>query len=584
MDILRHRSIAFCLFATLALISLLVFAGEAVDETARYRPLANGWVSRYSEILLNPEMDLREKVSTVVNEDLDHGRFRPLFSLYSTISYSLTPIIEDRLPELNERNYLSLITGDLQVQGWVLLVTMALASAFLGVLVLQGTGSFLAACLPLIFIPLSPALTENLLHNYIDSQEIPLIFLLSGWLFFLVSSLFWRSSGLIGKIEIFMSFLFLFFAMLMKETAIVGVGAIVGLLFFGPWKHDCEPVVYRTMSLIVGTLIFSICCSIGIYLLVTTHRHGYAAAYHVMDVHDLMNAASKLWNCMSQFSLHNLLGWSAIIGSVFILVKKDAGMLPLHGIRRHLGILLMLTAIAYGSLAILLPWKPILIKYSLPSVFFFSYLVAYAVGIIICLLNETRLGKLRLAGFFVMLPFLVMFFTLQGKADYDRRYLFAVANYGIKEILEVAADIDSLLESKKKGNASIYVGFEADRPWDYHITWSTLHVSRLLNLHYNYNIIDKSGKTVLQVRMPEGELTSYKYKQSSKNILLSERFSELALQPFEAVYLGFNKKSHIQDTISFNGKVYRKARLVVDHRNRYGLPSLYFVCYLPLTS
>ena len=584
MDILRNRTIAFCLFATLALMILFVFVGQAVDETARYRPLANGWPSRYSEILFNPEMDLTEKMATVLTEDLNHGRFRPFFSLYLNVSYALTPIINDRLPELSERNYLSLITGDLQVQSWVLLVTMALASAFLSALVLQGTGSFLAACLPLFFIPLSPALTENLLHNYIDSQEIPLIFLQSGWLFFLVSSLFWRSAGLDGKIEVLMSFLFLFLAMLMKETAIAGVGAIVGLLVFRPWKHDYGPAIFKTKSLLVGAFIFSICCSVGIYLLVTTHQHGYAAAYHVMDMHDLMDAASKLWKCLSKFSLHNLLGYAAIIGSVFVLAKSDAEMLPLQGIRRHLGILVMLAAMAYGSLAILLPWKPILIKYSLPSIFFFSYLVAYAVGIIICRLKETRLGRLRLAGLFVLLPFVVLFFSLQGKANHDRRYLFAVANYGLKEIIAVAADIDSLLKTKNNVNTNIYVGFEADRPWSHHITWSTLHISRLLNFKYNYNIMDKSGKTVLQVKMPQGELTSYKYRPSSNNILLSERFEDLASRQFEAVYLGFNKKSDIEDIISCNGKAYRKARLVAEHRNRYGLPFLYFVCYLPLSS
>jgi len=152
--------------------AVFIFQAPAIDKKLRLAPLANGWVSEQAALQLTSSSPV-EAYRKTVSHDLGLGRFRPASFIYTTLSYALSPWFHGRLWErYDKREYVDLITGDLRIASFIFLIVISLAICCMSFLVYFFTGSFFVAIVPIIFISSSPALSGNLLQNYIDSQEI----------------------------------------------------------------------------------------------------------------------------------------------------------------------------------------------------------------------------------------------------------------------------------------------------------------------------------------------------------------------------------------------------------------------------
>lgn len=504
---------------------LFHFHSFAVDKTLRYRPLANGWVSYQADIFLQKEGKLLGKMRQSIADDLNHGRFRPAFTLYVTLPYALSPLAHGRSVTEEGRPYDKLSTGDLRLFSFILLGTVAASLISMSLLIHSYTGEIVFSLIPAFFIPLSPALTENLLQNYIDSQEIPLLLWLCGWIFFFFIAL--KQEKFFIRTSCFaVSFFFLLLSFLAKETSVIlsvaiPAAAAAAWLFSGK-KENWIPFI--TCSLL------AICCSGAVYLIVSSHTKGYAASYSALNPAEIQDALQRLWTGLTKYSLSNkIYGWLPV-GFFFILAfisrKKTLNGIP---VSKHVALLALLLLLSSGFLLILVPWRPILIKYILPSIFFYLFAVALSLSFTAAWLKE-RYGKAGYLFFFILPCYAIPFKSYYPSACWERDYWADQANYGVAAADQLAGSIDRALKKDAEGNQAVFVEYGAEVPW------GKLHLMRILNLDKKFNLLDASGKEILNYQMPKAELTSFRQHEQGRRLYLSDEKNDLTARRFDAVY------------------------------------------------
>lgn len=582
MRLVEKNLYPFLFFVIVSLASFFYSERPAIDDFLKYRPLADGWVSIYAAIQMDESLTVLEKIQETIKTDMVHGRFRPAFFFYSTVSYALSPIFHGRMSEGDNRKYSELMTGDLRLYGFLLLASLTTAACLMSLLVYSYIDAKLFILIPLFFIPLSPSVTENLLQNYIDSQEIPLVLWVSLWLFFLFKTLHEdHKKKIITNVYFGLSLIFLFIAFLTKETMIVVTCPLLIVTFFALYKRYCvtpEQTSHKEKYIIV-TFVLSIVCTLGLIVIVKANMHGYASAYQTVNFEGLKKSIWKLWSCASKFSLHNSYGFVPIGISFIVLFMQKGKILNGKTVPQHLAFSLFLLVLSYGFLFVLMPWNPILIKYVLPSVFFFSFLVSYSLGIIFYWMKTCKNKVFSYVAYGLLLPYYFLFMSMQEKAEFDRGYLFSVANYGVEAIGAIVDSIDNEAKVKPQELHKVFVGFEMGNMWDHHIQWSTLHLKKLLNLDRKYNLVDSEGKAIRNTAMPENELSSFYYSKNGKNLFLSDAILDLTTIKFDSIYKGFLKKDIIPNILVCGPFQYKNAGELFDYPKKYDLPVFRIVKY-----
>jgi len=555
----------------------------AVDKTARYRPLANGWVSGHADMHLQNDVSFFEKVKATIESDLTHGRFRPAFFFYVTSSYALSPIIHQRSVSLEGRPYNELINGDLRLFSGILLASVTLSFVFLSLLIYTYTKGVVFSFIPICFIPLSPSLTSNLLQNYIDSQEIPLVLWLSIWIF----SFFMAQAAegrIIRKLWVTISLLFLILAFLTKETTLVvcvALALIAGFLFL---MRDLKSRLWakNDLSVTLVSLGVAIVFSVMVYSIVTMSKQGYATNYAIMTMADFEKTISTLWKAFSKHTLNNLYGYIPIILFVLLSLKERKKKLNKLPMKQHLALLLLLLLLSYGFLFILIPWKPVLIKYTYPSVFFFSFAVALSLSQLTRWAKE-RFGAKGLLCYIAILPYVFLYFSYTDKAEFERKYWVETANYGVSIVDQLANSIANEVNVNPHEKQNIYVEYGANVAWENAIPWAELHLLRILNLDKGFNVIDRSGGAILNYRMPHAELSSFRKIDGNKTVFLSNRAKDLYGRKFDVLYVGYKNNEEPNRIISIPelAVCYLLTREQIDYRSTVNFPEFSLYKYLP---
>ncbi len=510
------------------------FQSFAIDSTLRYRPLANGWVSYQAGIFLQRQGNMFDKMRQSILDDLNHGRFRPAFTLYVSLPYALSPLAHGRSMSKEKRSYDKLATGDLRLFSFILLGSVAAALILMSLLIHSYTGESIFSLIPILFIPLSPALTENLLQNYIDSQEIPLMLWLCSWIFLFFTSL--RKNKSFFRIICFASsFLFLLLSFLAKETSIIlslaiPASAAAAWLFSGKKENWAIPFLISSL--------FAICCSVTVYLIVSSHTKGYAASYNALQPAEISDALSRLWAGLKKYSLvDSIYGWLPIalfFTLAFVSRKKTLNDIP---VSKHVAMLALFLLLACGFLLILVPWRPILMKYILPSIFFYLFAVGMSLSFIAAWLKE-RHGTVGYFFYFALFFYLIPFKGYYPSACWERDYWADQANYGAAAADQLADSIDRALKNKAYSKQAIFVEYETISDWANFVPWGKLHLMRIMNLDKGFNILDSAGMEILNYQMPKAELTSFRHYDNGRYLYLSNAQKELTTRRFDAVYKG----------------------------------------------
>ncbi|WP_028583104.1 hypothetical protein [Desulfogranum mediterraneum] len=556
IDKSRAKGLAVCFFVLfLAAAYVFSYLDLAIDDAVRYRPLANGWVSIYPEIHLDEHLSVVEKIEKIVKEDLVHGRFRPAFFTYISIPYFLSPVVYDNEATEEARPYLDLLNGDLRITGFFLLLSVVVSMALLMLSVYRFCNTILFSLLPVFFVPLSPSLAENLLQNFIDSQEIPLVLLASLWLFSLFSSFKYENSTVKKYLYFSISLLALFVSFLVKETSVIIACALcllvlLELLFFRFGKEYAWP----TKAVVVQSAL-SVVLAIGVVGFVAVNSRGYASSYNVSCL-GLVSVFGQLWVLVSKYSLVNV--FSFVFVAVFFVL---AGMLRGQKVNdiiveNHIRFALLLLFLSVGFLVVLFPWKPVLVKYVYPSVFFFSFLVSYAVSFVFSVLKERYGGKSYLFFGIVVMSYMFLYCGYYGESVKEKQYLFSVSNYGVTALYDVADDIDEEFGDVDGEDVYIYVGYDDSQRWEISVPWSVLHLKRILNFDKFFNIIDVERGAVLNYKMPLGELTSFSRYNGHGNVFVTDDKKLIDEKVFDVLYIAHLDGVEPLPELSFKSKKY----------------------------
>lgn len=518
----------------------------AIDKTNRYRPLANGWVSYHAAMYLREEGNFINKVRTAISDDLIHGRFRPAFTFYVSSPYALSPIIHKRSVSSEGRSYDRLVNGDLRLFSYILLGSIALSFLFMSLLIYSYTKEVVFSFIPVCFIPLSPSLTENLLQNYIDSQEIPLVLWLSVWMCFLLLAVKtekkWRMTG-----YLIVSALFLLLAFLTKETALilsVALTAVTIMIACTGDKRKSGIISFFIMSVI------AVACSFSVYLIVSLNNKGYAANYGALKITVIQEALTALWNGFSKYSLNNLYGYIPICLFFFIAVKERKKTLNKISMSKHVALLVLLLLLCVGFFLILVPWRPILIKYLFPSIFFFSFAVAFSLSFLTAW-SKKRFGKKGYVLYILLLPYLFYYNTIYARAKQERDYWADTASYGVSVVDKLAESIEREVNNSVK-QQSIFLEYGNSVDWANNIPWAKLHLMRILNLDKRINLVQQNGSSILNYQMPKAELTSLREYENGQKLYLSNNPHEISTHKFDVVYKGYRVNQRPQSEFDVN--------------------------------
>ena len=515
---------------------LFYYESFAVEKSARYRPLANGWVSYSAYGFMQDEPGFLESlVSTTTNDLKQHGRFRPVFFLYVSSPYVLSPILHKRSAEEEGRPYYGLVNGDLRLFSIILVSSVVVSLIFMSMLIYHYTKEVIFSFLPIFFIPLSPSLTENLLQNYIDSQEIPLVLWISCWAFFFFFSLI-TEKPLLKISSLVTSFGLLILTFLTKETAVILSVALTIVSFF---SFVIKPRMHREMRVLITVTLAAILLSGAVYYLVSVNKQGYSANYSLLDVNVIVKALKELWEKISILSLNNIYGYIPILIFFIIAIIERHGTINGHPTKRHALLLLFLLLVSCGFFFILVPWRPILIKYLYPSIFFFTFAVAFSLSATSRWAKE-RFGRKGYLIYLFILPYIFLFDSLYAQATLSRdRWGADVANYGMAAADKLAESIDRHQRLDPSGDLAIFMEYGLAGQWGNYIPWAKLHLKRILNLDKEINLVDRHGKLILNYTMPKAELSSFKIYPGHRNLYLSNKQKEVNSYRFDAFYKGY---------------------------------------------
>lgn len=563
--------------------------GFAIDKTNRYRPLANGWVSAYADVHLQKDTTLVEKIKFTVSSDYNCcGRFRPAFFFYSTIGYALSPLLHGRSVEGEGRPYNRLVNGDLRIYSFVLLTSIAVSYILLSLLIFKMTGEFVFSLLAVIFIPLSPSLTENLLHNYIDSQEIPLVFFLSLWLFGLFAALLTKRKWL-KTLVASLSVLFLVAAFMTKETALVVTVALFMLLIFNSARNWLEKrgnyIKTEEGGLILLSLLVAFICSLVIYGFVAMHKQEYATNYARPSLSLLISAVGVLWHHVTAYSLVNFFGLLPMAAIITLVCKERNKEIRQELFGKPFSLLFFLLLLATGFLLILAPWQPILIKYLFPTIFFFTFAVVLSLSLLSAWAKRKYGRKKGLMVYLLILPFLFLYGSYREKAADAQSYWSESAAYGLSVIDDLADSItpEITVQMASRKPQSVFVDYGTYHRWMDKVHWAKLHLERILNLDKGFNIMDSEGEMQLNDRMPGSELTSFRHYENGPCLYLENDPAVLDIRKFDVLFMAYGRGEKNEAELSFPSAdaYYRATGEQIDYWPRPGFPPFSLFKYLP---
>lgn len=513
----------------------------AVDESLQFRQLANGWVSIYPEIVADPNRSFVEKFESVVEADIVHGRFRPAYFYYASVPYLLSPLVHGRLFEGQEKPWYLLMNGDLQLFSMMLLGTIAVTIFLFCALIYRYTGTWLFLIIPILFLPSAAATAENLLQNYIDSQEIPLMLWVALWFFSCFMALVSRRT-FARVLWVVIALLALFLAFLTKETTLALAGtltvlAVVGYFCLKRLSGDLRDRLSRPFFFgVVGSALFSVACAVLILAVVMLNKQGYATTYE-LHAEEVKRSFDALWRCLSRFTVHNgIYGYLPVGLAALLLVVRRKSTIAGIPVLWHGLLLAGLLLSCYGYLLILLPWKPVLVKYCYPSVVLFTVLVAYSLSLIAAYVKDYNKKILNILLALLLIPYGLYYHKVYTKADNENRYWFELANYGVSAVHELAAVIANEAQALDVDQVNVYIDLPGNPEKGFHVNWVKTQLRRSLNIDHGVNIVQHDGTPITNVSMPKGALSSFTYNTDQKNIFISQRSNDLEQIPFDLVF------------------------------------------------
>lgn len=539
-----------CSLIVFILISVFIQVHPVLDKSSRYRQLANGWVSYYADLYLNNKDTITSKIRQAVNEDASqHGRFRPAFFMFTSFTYALSPIIHGRFPGKENRRYNELINGDMLIMVKALIVCIVLSMVMMSWIIYRYTGYLFLSCLFFGFIPLSPTLSSNLIQNYIDSQEIFQVFTITIFLLFFLKFIrkYQYSMTLHDLFVISVSLSLPFYV---KETSVVLFAALLPVFLFYLIYKALLPAQksYRFLQFFIIFLI-SLLNTVFILYIVKSSQHGYSSLYSFEDFQRLVNALTEWYKLFSGFPLFNIFS-HCIIGIAFIILwRKRWGYINEVSTEKHIIFFLFMIFLTLGFFLIFIPWDFISYKYLYPCTFFYSVLIAYSFSIAFAYCKERNVRSLGIISTFFLIAQAVIYLYNFEEARITNKDIIATANYGLKAVDKVAEDIDCFLINSSKSTISIYLEVKPEN--EQQIYWAKLQLKRILNLDYFYNIIDSKGTIIFNRKMPDEELSSFRYIPSRPTVYISHKFSDLDKFHFDLIYRQKSSPSK-DDPVSFN--------------------------------
>lgn len=589
MQVKKNRALSMVLvnlfLVTIISLSFFIQQKDAVDSSLRFAPLANGWVSHYAVLHLCP-ISLVEKYQKTVADDLVHGRYRPASHLITSISYAISPVFHHRSVERENRQFLDLVTGDLVILSTILILCMVLSTAVVSYVIVKYTGSYLLLIIPVLFIPFSPALTENLVQFHIDSQEIQLLFYTSLW----VSSFF---LGLLARKKILrmmfllLSLLFLAFSYMAKETAVVILPVMVVifvlLLVMRIKKKFCDGIGNWPLMLVGLNVLIGFVCTINLYLKVIKDKTKYGKGYSMENLKTLKGNFLLVWDVLGTFGI-NLYLCALVICIAFSLLFYNYNN-KIHNIQCafHIILLSFLTLTGCAFALIQVPWEVILSKYLLPAGFFITFAFCYSLIIIAILLPD----KVSRVWSFSVLTCIVLFFIFFYKnIENSNTHYYEYAGYGTSIVDPLVDDITDRVGNLSENQTNIFIEYGTEAAWGAFVPWGRLQLQRILNIEKKFNLVDQNGTRLLNSRMPDEELTSYRFDANQKTIYVTNRREELRERKFQLVYKGYPKKDSAPEILTFvvqsEEVAYQRTNIEFRYISKTNFPEFILYLYQPI--
>lgn len=353
-------------YLLISIVLLLAVYRRAWAPELRYSQVVEGNISQTVHGMWSSGW--KYYLATLHSDGNAWGRVRPVFFQVYSIPFALTMVRngdvwrQDPATGLADR-----INGDLQTHVIWLLVTFGLAIACCCCLMQRITGSVLAALVFCLCAVLSLPLAENVLVYYADSQEIPQIFLLCGYLaFFARVVLVDRPPRL--WIEVLAS-LALVLGYGTKETSVVLMPACLAVLSWLLWRRGRENKVLRWMYL--RQMALHVLLAAALLSAVFLFRRGEYVGTHYI-VHDIHVGEGLSYGMLAVEGIGwlRLLCISGLLIGVLSLMSDARGRIARTiGERRWLLVVFLLLLFA-GFWAINIPWRARLVKYYLPVALF----------------------------------------------------------------------------------------------------------------------------------------------------------------------------------------------------------------------
>jgi hypothetical protein len=435
--------IAACLIS-LSLM-LIVHRGAWMDYL-RYSRVAEGNLSHVVQSILKGGGSALWIV--VKNEAREHGRIIPAHWLNYIPPYLTTMIRNGDLFLSDPENpWFNRINGDLQTHTIYLLVLLSLATAIGMVWIRDTTGSIFAALLLPILFANSLTVSENLLVNYTDSQDIPQLFWIMLYIFLLRESLGNRGGH---GLEIF-SYIALLFAYFTKETSIVLGPAIGFYLIMQLRATDPSRRQFITRQIIAHGLLVVVLVSL---VLTFISNGNYVGSNLAINLKGLDARLSCAWSSLNQGLFSPVLLCIGIcIYSLYVVrcyLRKKAIR---SGEISWLEIVLPLLICA-GLLILALQWNVNMIKYYMVVMFFGSRATCMLLGVVI---HRLGLPGRQWFSWIIIIGSIIILIRPAGEVN-GKLQSFYVEEYGYrKSIPLIAEDIAGIVKDRQLSVISVHL-------------------------------------------------------------------------------------------------------------------------------
>jgi uncharacterized membrane protein YecN with MAPEG domain len=348
------------------------------------------------------------------------------------------------------------------------------------------------------------------------------------WLSFLFIAL--KLNKNFYKISFFaLSLIFLTTSFFIKETSVIICGLLTICLFI--FIKNREFFQKTNIYLLSISLAVSLICSCLVIFMVMKYRQGYASNYSFYN-DNLSNSIKSLWTWMSTYSINNLYGYIPIFLFFTIAIKYKRDTIYNIHISYHFALLVNMLLLSYGFLLILIPWKPLGIKYILPSIFFFSFAVGYALSLLARWIKERYKNKGFLV-YILLIIYMPFYLSSKEESDHEKIYWIELGNYGVSIVDALAESIAEDFFSKNKPNQSVFVEYKG---FEHGILYEKLQLMRILSLEKGINLANSAWSQILNYNMPGAELSSFKKYKNKKFLYISDKQKDLKIRNFDYLY------------------------------------------------